>query len=98
MTETLPHWQLESIFPGLDSSAFREARERFKRDLEALEALMDERQIHSRREPASAEVELFNTLLERFNALYTKAGDISAYLYGFISTDAFNDQAQALHS
>lgn len=98
MTETLPHWQLESIFPSLDSSAFREARERFKRDLEALEALMNERQIHTQREPASAEVELFNTLLERFNALDTKAGDTSAYLHGFTSTDAFNDQAQALYS
>ncbi|MBS3967827.1 MAG: M3 family oligoendopeptidase [Truepera sp.] len=98
MIQTLPHWQLESIFPGLDSPAFREAQERFKRDLTTLEALMDERQIYSQREPSGAEVELFETLLERFNALYTTATDIGAYLYGFISTDAFNDQAQALYS
>jgi len=88
--QTLPHWQLESIFPGLDSPIFREAQERFKHDLTALQALMDERQIHSQREPVGAEVELFETLLERFNALYTTATDIGAYLYGFISTDAFN--------
>lgn len=98
MTETLPHWQLDSIFPGLDSREFHEARERFERDLAALEALMDERQVHSRYPSNGVDLGLFETLLQRLNALYTAMSDLHAYLEGFVSTDAFNDEAQARYS
>ena len=38
---------------------------------------------------------LFDELITRFNDLYTRMGTIGPYLSGFISTDAFNDRAQA---
>ncbi len=96
-TPTLPHWQLDSIFPGLDSSEFNLAKTELKTRVELLEAFIDERDIRAQQ---GAEVtpqtgELLDELLSRLNDLYRDFSTLNAYLTGFISTDAFNDRARA---
>ena len=44
-TAPLPHWQLTSIFPGLDSPEFNEAKRELKVRLESLTRLMDENKV-----------------------------------------------------
>ena len=96
-TAPLPHWQLTSIFPGLDSAEFNKAKTELKEGLESLTELMDEHQVGAQEKVAvNAETAaLFDDLVARFNDLYTRMGTIGPYLSGFISTDAFNDRAQA---
>ncbi len=96
-TSPLPHWQLTSIFPGLDSAEFNEAKNELKVRLESLTQLMDENKVGvPEAVPVTAEtVTLFEDLIDRFNDLGTRVGTIYPYLSGFISTDAFNDRAQA---
>ena len=100
-TAPLPHWQLTSIFPGLDSAEFNQAKTELKEGLESLTALMDENKVGAQdgaQNPVAVNSEtaaLFDELITRFNDLYTRMGTIGPYLSGFISTDAFNDRAQA---
>ncbi|MDZ7704313.1 MAG: M3 family oligoendopeptidase [Trueperaceae bacterium] len=96
-TETLPHWQLDSIFPGLDSPEFDLAKTELRTRLELLETFIDDRDIRAR---SGARVTpdvaaLCDELLSRVNDLYRTFSTLNAYLSGFVATDAFNDQARA---
>ncbi len=95
-TLDLPHWQLSSIFPSLDSADYEEAKARAKDDLKALETFMDEHKIGTQTaaEVSTETVTTFEALVERFNALVTNLSDLRAYLAGFTSTNAFDDAAQ----
>ena len=95
-TLDLPHWQLTSIFPSLGSAEYREAKERAKGDLTALETFMDERGVGTQAglEVSPETVNLFETLVNKFNALTTELTDLRAYLSGFTTTNAFDDAAQ----
>ncbi len=96
-TAPLPHWQLTSIFPGLDSVEFNEAKNEMKVRLESLTELMDENKVGAQEKVlvSPETVALFDDLIGRFNDLSTRVGTIYPYLSGFTSTDAFNDRAQA---
>ncbi len=96
-TETLPHWQLTTIFPGLDSPEYQRAKAEFEKGISALERFMDVQRIRGGG-PTIPETEVFEALLEQLNALYQDVADLSAYHTGFIATDAFNDRAQAERS
>ena len=100
-TQSLPHWQLESIFPGLDASAFEEAKTKLTGGVQALEAFMNEHGIRAQEnmevdpEINGATVEIFDSLIEKLNRLYTSLSDVRVFIYGFVSTNAFNERAQA---
>ena len=96
-TQTLPHWQLESIFPGLDSPEYANAKAEIKHKLEALEHFMDEHEVRSLQNPQvdDAVVSVLEELIARTNDLFTQFSTLRAYLVGFTATDAFNDRAQA---
>lgn len=95
--QNLPYWQLESIFSGLDSADFQTAKTALKTSLQDLETLMNERAIGSgaKLEPSADLFELLDTLVSSINELSELSADLRAYLTGFTSTDAFNDQAKA---
>ena len=95
-TAALPHWQLTSIFPGLESAEYKKAKAEVKDEMRALESFMDEYGIGAQdaAELSSKTVEVFETLIEKFNNLITDLSDLRAYLAGFTTTDAFNDAAQ----
>ena len=83
-TADLPHWQLTSIFPGLGSPEFEQAKAELKARTEALAELMDAWQVGVQESvPVDPEtVALFDELVERFNDLYTRLGTIYPYLSG----------------
>ncbi len=96
-TQTLPHWQLESIFPGLDSPEYANAKAEVKNKLEALENFMDEHGVRSLEDAhVSDETRaVLDELIAQVNDLYTQFYTVRTYLLGFTATDAFNDRAQA---
>lgn len=97
-TASLPHWQLTSIFPGLDAPAYAQAKAELRERVEALRSAMDARGGGAAREPLpthSEQVATFDALLDQLNDLYVRFATLRAFLVGFIATDAFNDRAQA---
>lgn len=93
----LPHWQLESNFPSLESSEYEQAKHKLEEDLTQLETLPNEHNSGAREglELSNELIDLFETLLKRFNTLANDNHDLYSYLTGFTSTDAINDAAQA---
>ena len=95
-TLELPHWQLTSIFPGLESAEYNEAKKKAVDDLKALETFMDEHEVGTREglELSPEVVSTFETFVDKFNVLSTEFHDLYAYLVGFTATNAFDDAAQ----
>ena len=93
----LPHWQLTSIFPGLQSPEFEGAKTELKTRVDALASLMDAHGVNAQeRVPVTQKTAaLFDRLTDGFNDVYNRFSTVYAYLTGFTATDAFNDRAQA---
>ncbi len=88
--ESSPRWQLDSIFPGLDSAAFRTARHELEQAISSLE----EQAAHGFGSDAAAAEATLRTV----NATSLQLQDVMAYVYLLISVDAFNEEAQAVRS
>lgn len=89
MTKDMPHWQLESIFSGLAAADFQEARANFSQQLTALEQRLQNDKLSS---------DDLRLALKELDTLATLFSTIRAYLNGFLSTDAFNEDAKAIFS
>jgi oligoendopeptidase F len=97
--QNLPRWQLESLFSRLDGEDFKKAKEELSRELKELEALARDRGIRKQEGLAltltDETVAAFEALLGRLNRLYESFSDIRVFIYGFVATDSFNNEAQA---
>src|SRR5205085_289154 len=99
-TERLPHWQVTTLFPSLDSPEFAAAFEKARRDVQDLVPIFDARGIR-RREPGAPtleEVAAYEEVTGALNRLYADLRLVRAYLSAFTSTDARNETAQSLSS
>ena len=95
--QDLPHWQLASIFSGLEGQDYLTAKSRVKAKLSNLKQLMNTKQVQSgsRLELNKANLQLFEDLLTNYNQLTQELFDLRAFTTGFTSTDAFNNEAKA---
>lgn len=97
--EALPHWQLDSIFPGLDSDAYAAARTDLVDAIERFAAFCDTNGIGEGPPLAAEEIgDVLDQLIDRLDETYLLQSDITAYLYGFISTDSFHQAARSEES
>ena len=98
MTGTdLPHWQLDSIYPDIDSAAFANDRRELLANVEALATFMDAHGVRSpqaggRVEDASVVLE---GLVERLNSIYLTYQTLGVYLRNRLSVDASDDAARS---
>src|SRR5262245_60008830 len=103
-TDTLPHWDLSNVYPGLDSDAFQRDVDELVRLLDDLDRYLDEHHV-SRAENGAAEHgagtvdaaalgEVVAGVLDRSNALYTLAGVLNVYVRSFVTTDSYNAEAK----
>jgi pepF/M3 family oligoendopeptidase len=93
----LPHWDMTTVFPSLDSPEFEQAFDTLKTDVEALVALVDEKDV---RKSDSSQIDdstvaLFEDVLGRLNDIGDRIRKVQGYLYSFVTTEAQNDAAQA---
>ncbi len=93
----LPRWQLESIYPGLDSKEFTNDRNALTEAVEQLERFLDDRRVRAsaaggRIDDAAPTVE---ALVERLNGLYTTFRTLLTYLGNRLSVDAADDAARS---
>ncbi|MDF1523372.1 MAG: M3 family oligoendopeptidase [Trueperaceae bacterium] len=93
-------WSLDALFSGIDGDDYRAARADLEARVAALEAFADAHGLGAGAPlPASEAVRAtLVELLQRQNALSELLGDVSVYLSGFVSVDAFDDAAQAEQS
>ncbi|HEY7976307.1 MAG TPA: M3 family oligoendopeptidase, partial [Ktedonobacterales bacterium] len=98
---TLPHWDVSTIFPSLDSPEFNAGFADVARQVDELVATFDELGVQR---PASAPtldeatiaaVEAATTALNETLAPYRT---LSSYIYSFVATDSRNTLAQARQS
>ncbi len=94
---TLPTWDVSTIYPALDSPEFRSAMEEYLRKLGDLEAFFDEYDIRELEETPSEVPDGLAPVLEgaltRINDVRTLGDTLQAYVYSYVSTDSYNDEA-----
>ena len=94
---TLPNWQLETIFPSLDSPDYKQAKTSLEKQLKSLEAFFEKNDIQAgkRKKVSSKDIGCLDHILDKCNQLYSDMVDLRTFLYLITSTQAFNDKAQA---
>ena len=95
--ETLPRWDLDSIFPGPESPEFRAALDGIATGARNLEELF-EREGIGRRSVASPNpdtVATLETVIERYNALLDLAMRVDGYLFCLVAADVRDETAKS---
>ena len=96
----LPHWDMTTVFPSLDSSEFAAGYDALLRAIDEVVAVADAKDV--RRQDAlvvdDATVATFEDVLSRLNDIGDRSREITSYLHSFITTEAQNDVAQAKNS
>jgi len=107
VTATLPHWQLDSIYPGLDSPQYQADRRALLDALAAFERFCDERGVGEATAPtgprgdgaapapAADPAATLAEALELYLRLAELQGTQSVYLSLRVATDSFDAAAQA---
>jgi pepF/M3 family oligoendopeptidase len=99
-TVELPRWDLTAFFPSLESREFAAAHERIGAGVARLTALYDEHDVRNG-DPCAiddATIAAFESVLAETNELHEQLRLVGAYLNGFVTTDARDDDANALQS
>ncbi|MBN2502105.1 MAG: M3 family oligoendopeptidase [Anaerolineales bacterium] len=96
----LPHWDLSNVYPALDSDAFKKDMQLVGKKLGDLDAFLSENKIGKLGKPesAAAAAPVVGELLDRLNALIRLMDTVQAYVYSFISTDSYNEEAKRILS
>ncbi len=92
----LPHWDLESIFPGLDSEPFLQAKRDLAVGLDDLDHFLVEHQIAPAPSASTDLDAVTNTIegyLERINASLRVNATLRLYVWCIVDTDSSNDLA-----
>ncbi|MBX7166576.1 MAG: M3 family oligoendopeptidase [Pirellulales bacterium] len=91
-------WNLANIYPSLASPEFQADVARLGQDLAACEAFFDQGQVR-RRELAPAEspitlADVLESALQRTSALVLLSSTLESFVYGVLTTDSYDVQAQ----
>ena len=89
-------WRLDSLFSALDGDDYRAARADVEARGAALEVSLPRDGIGAGPSlPGAGPAPRLGDLLDELNDLYERLSDVSVFLTGFTSVDAFDDAAQA---
>jgi pepF/M3 family oligoendopeptidase len=94
---TLPHWDMSMVYPGLESAEFERGLREATRSIDELVQFFDDRSI-GHRQPTpldDATLQTLETVLEHFNGVLEEVGTLRAYIQSFVSTDSRNTRAHA---
>jgi oligoendopeptidase F len=93
----LPRWDLTPFFPSLDSAEFRDAFETVPAELQALEGFFDKQGIGAPH-PSRPDAGSFEAVVNRLNATLERVDLVSNYLSLHVTTDSYDETAQAMES
>ncbi|MCX6026715.1 MAG: M3 family metallopeptidase, partial [Chloroflexi bacterium] len=97
LTEKLPHWNLSSIFPGLESPEFERGIAELKTHIDALDAAMEAQGMRrgaAKMRSSKAVAARVEAYLRVMNANAMAFETLKTYILGFVSTDSFNTLAR----
>jgi pepF/M3 family oligoendopeptidase len=94
LTQTLPEWDLSSIFPGPESPEFKTAWANLGSLLQAIETLLDQHQVRQRPQHPGDE-KAFAEVMQALDAFYEQVVPLRTYLSCHLSTDTTNAPFQA---
>jgi pepF/M3 family oligoendopeptidase len=97
----LPHWDLNSVYPGLESEELANDRQELEERLVELESYLAENSIsRTGRVPGDPAMvaQRIAGCLERMNAAGDLYETLESYLYSFTATDSYNKPAARLMS
>ena len=97
----LPHWDLTSVYPGLESNDFKKDVDRMKSQLDDLDNYISDHGIaRAGRKPAGSKelADVLSGYLNRMNDILRLATTFEYYVYGFTSTDSYNTTAKRILS
>ena len=99
-TPALPHWDMTTVYPSLESTQVEEAMAGVVKRLEELGALFDRLGVRGKESvPLDREtVEAFEEALAGLNAVLKERWTLGAYLSCHLATDSRDNRAQALWS
>lgn len=96
-TQTLPHWDMTPIYPGLDSPEFAQDFATVVQDIQQLAALFDTYQIQEK--PGltvdSEVIQTFETIIAHLNSTLERTKTLSVYISCFVTTNSHDNLAQA---
>jgi len=95
LTESLPRWDMQVVFPSLQSSEFNSAVENIEKGLDSLEELFEARGIYK---GGTGGIEVFDEVLNAYNKLAEQIRPVNAYIHAFTSTDSRDETASAKNS
>ena len=99
--ETVPHWDLSNVYPGLDSVELKQGMDQLQAKLDDLDDYLSAHHI-SRSATISAKptelAQIISGYLDRMNAAMRLNGTLHSYLHSFVSTDSYNTVARRLMS
>jgi len=98
--QALPHWDMEIVFPGLDSPEFQRAFQQLVGAIDHLQSLFDAHTVDLRTvsQVDADDVLTFDTVVEALNQIVTDSTLIWSYVYSFVTTDSRDSEAQARFS
>jgi oligoendopeptidase F len=94
----LPKWNMTVVYPGFESSEFKQAFQEFGETIDRLIASFDKYGIGSpRREDSSPPgiAATFDEVTAAYNELLRQSETLESYIYSFVSTNSRDDVAQA---
>ncbi len=97
----LPHWDLSTVYPGLESKEFKKDVERLAELLDDLDSFVAEHGIsRDGKKPAGAEeaARVLGGYIEKMNEILRLGTTLEYYTYGFVSTDSFDATAKRILS
>ena len=93
----LPRWDLSKVYPGLDSSEFKQAHQTLGEMLDDLDEYILGQNIDPSKpvqESDSARLaSIIEGFIDQFNAAWNLSETLRAYINSFTSTDSYNDAA-----
>jgi pepF/M3 family oligoendopeptidase len=99
-TPSLPHWDMSVIYPGLSSPEFEQGFAGAIHEINSLNQLFDTHHIEQQTAVVIDEslVQVFETVIERYNAIMDSIETLSVYISCFVSTNSRDEVAQARSS
>jgi len=95
ITAALPRWDMQVVFPSLNSIEFHSAFLELERGIESLEALFHHYSIDK---GSSHGIEVFDELLSTYNGVAEQLRTVNAYIHAFTTTDSRDELASAKDS
>ncbi len=96
--QSLPHWQLTSIYDSLDAAEFASDKHSLAQGVAAFERLLDERGVRAGGAAGSQAHTTIEAVIERLLATLRPLLTLNGYLNLRVSVDATDDAAQAERS